>query len=668
MVTSAVSLIVCRWLHLPVVLGYILAGFVIGPFSPPYSLVTDLHSIHTLSTLGVIFLLFCIALEFSFKKLAKVGLVAFVAATVEIFLMVGIGFLLGKYLGWRLMDSLFLGALLSISSTTIIAKILLETGKIKEKFAEVILGILIVEDLWAIVIIALLSGIATTGALTLGEISISMIKVFAFVTMIIFFGFWGVPRLLNYIERFHLAEVMIVVVLGLCLGVSLIAAKAGFSIALGAFLIGAVIAETRQAHGIVIKMEPIRDMFTAIFFVSVGLMIEPTILRQFAVPIIIIALVTIIAKICSCTLATFLTGYDSRTSMRVGLGLAQIGEFSFIIAQLGQDTEVTSPYLYPIAVSVSAITTISTPFLMKNADAIINQIKRFAPKPLVTLESLYPAWLAKIGQPEVSSPRRRFIWRDVKQYLPKVFFYAMSIAAVYFIADQYVSIFAVSKDVYWGVVCVLMFPLFIGFAYWLDKIVWEGVILNMVGHEAEIKKAKTTTDFFHNASRFFVILFTGLIFVSLVARIVPAFPWGVSIIILVLAAGALLLRSVNRVHEYMEKTIMGVFDNEKPLSPEEVRFTHDQIVDLIRTNYPLSFETQDFLLPLMECGINRTIKELDLRSKTGASVVGIYREEEIIANPSADTKLLPGDVLLLIGDDEQIKTAVQYLNGRIKEV
>lgn len=665
MVVSAITLVICYQLRLPVVLGYILAGFLIGPHTPPYSLVTDQHSIHTLSELGVIFLLFSIGLEFSFTKLSKVGAVAFLAATFEIIFMVAVGFVMGKALGWRDMDSLFLGAILSISSTTIIAKILMENKTIKEKFAQVILGILVVEDLWAIVMIAILSGVATTGT-SINEVSIAMVKVFGFVTAVMFFGFLALPRLLRYIERFQIDEVLVVVVLGLCLGVSLIAAKAGFSIALGAFLVGAIIAETKQVHQVVIKMEPIRDMFTAIFFVSVGMLIDPVIIQQYALPIILITIAVIIGKVLSCSLVTFLTGYDPRTALAVGLGLAQIGEFSFIIAQLGRDTNVTGSFLYPVAVSVSAITTISTPFLMKNAPAIISGMKKYAPQPIITFSQVYPSWIAKMGQGHVSSRRKLMIYRDIKQHLPKLLFYAICITTIYFLANKFAYMFIEELKIYWIVVAVLIFPFFIGLAYWLDKIFWEGFVLNVVKSKSEMSHAEDAGEFFHNVTRFVVILITGLIFTSLASRIAPNIPWVVSLIILIFASAAFLVRSVIQTHEHIEKTIMGVFDHEKPLDKEQTKNTHDQLVDLIRTNYPLSFQTQDYILPFNECCLNTTIRELDLRSKTGASVVGIYRAEEVIPNPSPTIQLLPGDVLLLIGDDKQIKNAVTYLNDKIK--
>lgn len=671
MVAGAVAMVICRRLRLSVVLGYILAGLVIGPHTPPYSLINDLHSIHTLSALGVVLLLFSIGLEFSITKLMKVGAVAFIASTFEIIFMMWIGFSLGKLMGWSQMNSLFLGAILSISSTTIIAKILIENKKLNEKFAQVILGILVVEDLWAIVLIAILSGIAMTGELTFSAVTFSIVKVFMFMTGILFFGFWLVPKVLRYIERFQIPEMMVIVVLGLCFGVSLMAAKSGFSIALGAFLIGAVIAETKQSHSIVTQMEPIRDMFTAIFFVSIGMLIDPMMIAKYAVPILVIAVITIFGKILSCSFVAFLTGHDSRTSMKVGLGLAQIGEFSFIIAQLGLDTEVTSSFLYPIAVSVSVLTTMTTPILMNNSDRIIEVFKRFAPKSILTFIHVYPSWFAKIAEGHSTDSRKSIILTEVKKHLSKFVFYTMCIIAAYFIGNKYRYIFAGFNDnVFWSLFTILFFPLLIAFFYTLDKILWEGVFLNLVKSKAEIAQGKEAQEAIHNAIRFLTAIASGLIFLFVASFVIPTVPLTVFVIVLVLATGGFFWKSTRRIHENIEKTILSVFDFEKPFSldEEKTKETHDQLVDLIRTNYPISFETQDVLLPFQECGVNKTIKELDLRSQTGASIVGIYREEATIPNPAPDVRLLPGDVVVLIGNLEQIKAGMQYLQGKMKKI
>ncbi len=382
MAISAAVVVLFYRLRLPVVLGYIVAGIIIGPHTPPFPLVRDMESVKTLSELGVIFLLFGIGLEFSFTKLLKVGVVSFIAATIEILLMLGVGFLLGRLFGWNRMDSIFLGAILSISSTTIIAKVLLEMGKLNEVFAQVILGILVIEDILAIIIIALLSGFASTGGLTLSAAGIAAIRVIVFIAGTLLLGRWVVPRILQYLERYQSGELLGVTVLGICFGVSLLAAQLGFSVALGAFLIGAVMAETPQAQAIIHRIEPIRDMFTAIFFVSVGMLLEPKLLIDFAWPIAIVTVVTIVGKVASCSFATLLTGHNPYVALQVGLGLAQIGEFSFIIARLGETTQVTSSFLYPLAVSVSVLTTLTTPLLMRQVEGISGLLVRLSPKRL----------------------------------------------------------------------------------------------------------------------------------------------------------------------------------------------------------------------------------------------------------------------------------------------
>ncbi|HEY1050725.1 MAG TPA: cation:proton antiporter, partial [Prosthecobacter sp.] len=261
MIIAAVVTMVFRYFKQPVVLGYILAGVIIGPHTPPYALIEDKHTIETLSELGVIFLMFALGLEFSLKKLTKVGATALLAASFEIVLMVWAGYQLGRAFGWGTMDSVFLGAILSISSTTIIIKALEEIGKTRERFAQLIFGILIVEDILAILMIAMLSGFATTGSLAMGDVAMTVGKLSAFLGVLLVAGLILVPRLLNWVAKFKSNEMMVVTVIGLCFGVSLLAVKMGYSVALGAFLIGAIIAEARHIAHIETLMHPVRDLF-----------------------------------------------------------------------------------------------------------------------------------------------------------------------------------------------------------------------------------------------------------------------------------------------------------------------------------------------------------------------------------------------------------------------
>jgi len=370
MLIAGIVTVLFHRLKQPVVLGYIVAGVIIGPHTPPFALVRDEPTINVLAELGVVFLLFSLGLEFSLRKLARVGVTAVVAALAEIILMIWIGYMIGGLFGWKPMDALFLGAILAISSTTIIVKALDELRMKRERFAQLIYGILIVEDILAIGMIALLSGIALTGSASAGHVLATVGKLALFIVVALMVGLLIVPRLLGYVARFNSNEMFLITVLGLCFGFCLVVVRLDYSIALGAFVIGAIMAESRQLRTIERLIEPIRDMFSAIFFVAIGLLLDPKALVAYAGPIAVITAAVVVGKVLSCGLGAFVAGQDGRTAMRVGMGLAQIGEFSFIIASLGVTLKVTSGFLYPIAVAVSAVTTFLTPYLIRLSDPL----------------------------------------------------------------------------------------------------------------------------------------------------------------------------------------------------------------------------------------------------------------------------------------------------------
>ncbi|MGH7805094.1 MAG: cation:proton antiporter, partial [Candidatus Binatia bacterium] len=341
-------------LRLPVVLGYLLAGAVIGPHTPPFALVTDSHTIETLAELGVILLLFSIGLEFSLRKLSRVGWIAVVVAAFEISGMFALGYTAAQLLGWSHADSLFLGAILSISSTTIIVKALMELGLSRAPFARIVLGVLIVEDVVAIVLLVVMSGFATAGTVELSDVFTAVAAVALFAITLVVVGLLAVPRLLQWLAGFKVREVLTVSVLGLCFAVAIAADALGFSVALGAFLVGAVIAETRHVHEIESRIESIRDVFSAVFFVAVGMQIDPQVLIG-AWPIVLgLSVLTIGGKVTTCAFGALACGSPPREAFRIGMSLGQIGEFSFIIAGLGRETGVVSDALYPITVAVSA--------------------------------------------------------------------------------------------------------------------------------------------------------------------------------------------------------------------------------------------------------------------------------------------------------------------------
>ncbi|SAK44568.1 sodium/hydrogen exchanger [Caballeronia catudaia] len=413
MAIAGVVTVLFHRLRQPVVLGYIAAGVIIGPYTPPFNLIHDEATIQTLGELGVVFLMFSLGLEFSLRKLFKVGATAFVAALSEIVLMIWIGYEIGRWFDWTVMDSLFLGAMLAISSTTIIVKALSELGMKGEHFAQIVFGILIVEDILAIAMLVLLSGIAQTGSVSAGVAVVTLGKLLLFMTVSLVVGILTVPRALNYVARAKSDEMLLVTVLGFCFGFCLLVVKLDYSIALGAFLIGAIMAESKHLARIEHLIAPVRDMFSAIFFVTIGLLLNPKVLVDYAWPIAVITIAVVAGKIVSCGLGTFLAGKDGRTAMRVGMSVSQIGEFSFIIASLGLSLKVTSPFLYPIAVAVSALTTLFTPYLIRAADPATIRLSRAMPAPLAHTFGLYSQWLASLtpasGGPTLFSMTRRIV-------------------------------------------------------------------------------------------------------------------------------------------------------------------------------------------------------------------------------------------------------------------
>ena len=434
MLIAGIVTVLFHRLKQPVVLGYIVAGVIIGPHTPPFALVRDELTINVLAELGVVFLLFSLGLEFSLRKLARVGVTAVVAALAEIILMIWIGYMIGGLFGWKPMDALFLGAILAISSTTIIVKALDELRMKRERFAQLIYGILIVEDILAIGMIALLSGIALTGSASAGQVFATMGKLALFIVVALVVGLLIVPRLLGYVARFNSNEMLLITVLGLCFGFCLLVVRLDYSVALGAFVIGAIMAESRQLRTIERLIEPIRDMFSAIFFVAIGLLLDPKALVGYAGPIAVITAAVVVGKALSCGLGAFVAGQDGRTAMRVGMGLAQIGEFSFIIASLGVTLKVTSGFLYPIAVAVSAVTTFLTPYLIRLSDPLSAGIAAALPERVTRVFALYTTWLRSIQPQGDRAELARIVRRSVLQVLVN-----FALVAAIFLAGGYVA-------------------------------------------------------------------------------------------------------------------------------------------------------------------------------------------------------------------------------------
>src|SRR5574344_691221 len=367
LITAGVTTVVFKWLKQPLVLGYIVAGFFIGPYFPWFPGITDDNDIHTWSEIGIVFLMFALGLEFSLKKLKKVGGTGAITALTELCVMFLIGSSVGRLLGWESMDCIFLGCMLSISSTTIIIKSFDDLKLKQQKYTNTVTAVLVVEDLIAVLLLVLLSTISVSKHFNGAQLGLSLVKLVFFLIVWFTFGIFLIPTFLKRMRRYMTEETLCIVAVGLCFGMVVFASYAGFSTALGAFVMGAILAETIEADAIHRIITPLKNLFGAVFFVSVGMLVDPHILGKYIVPIIVIALTVIVFKSIAATAGVFLSGKSVKTALQSGFCFCQIGEFSFIIAGLGLSFGVINKDLYPIIVSVSIITTFVTPYMIKAA-------------------------------------------------------------------------------------------------------------------------------------------------------------------------------------------------------------------------------------------------------------------------------------------------------------
>ena len=569
MLVAGVVTILFHRFKQPVVLGYIVAGFIIGPHTPPFGLIHDEQTIKTLAELGVIFLMFCLGLEFSLRKLFKVGATAFIAAFMEITLMIWIGYEIGRWFNWNTMDSLFLGAILAISSTTIIVKALNDLKMKNERFAQLIFGVLIVEDILGIGIIALLSSIAVSGSVSPEEVFSTVGKLSLFMIVALVIGILLVPRVLAYVAKFDSNEMLLIAVLGLCFGFCLLVVKLEYSMVLGAFLIGAIMAESRQLLKIERLIEPVRDLFSAIFFVAIGLMLDPAILWKYALPIVVITCAVVLGKMLSCGLGAFIAGNDGRTSLRVGMGLSQIGEFSFIIAALGMTLQVTSSFLYPVAVAVSVLTTLMTPYLIRAADPLSLKLAQVMPNRLSRVLGVYGEWLRSIqpqGEGALLAAMIRKILLQVGVNLALVM--AIFFAGGYFAPriGAYLQGWVLEpswqKGFIWGAALLLSLPFLIA-AY--RKLKALSMLLAEMGVKPEMagRHTQRVRRVIAEVIPILSLLVIFLLLAALSASILPTNELLMVIAVVAAIVAAVLWRWFIRIHTRMQVALLDTLDNHK---------------------------------------------------------------------------------------------------------
>ena len=664
MMVAGLVTVIFRRFRQPVVLGYILAGVIIGPNVLPKPLITSQDSVQTLAELGVVFLLFHIGLEFNFRKIKKIGFTAFIVAPLETGVMFFLGFQIGQWFEWKNMDCIYLGAIMMISSTTIIAKTLAEQKKTHNRFAEVIFGILIAEDIIAILLIAGLSGVATSGEFQVGNILAIVARLAAFLVALIVLGLLVVPRLLNFIGRFKSDETLLIAVIGLCFGMALLAEELKFSVGLGAFVAGALISESDESHRVERLVMPVRDMFSAVFFVAIGLLIDPKLIQQYALPVAVITTAIVFGKIIACSFGSFVAGYDRAVAIRAGLGLSQIGEFSFIIAALGASLGATSHFLYPIAVTVSALTSFATPYLIRYSDKFVALHDSLAPESLKNYQKDYTNWIQRVWHQRETTAVQKMVRRIILQIGINV-----GLIGGFYLAAIYLSkvplpwlenFWAGGKNTaLWMTATVINLPIMIAALRKLEA-------LSMLISEIAIPSGTAPRQKLSSRAMLSnTILFTGIIFLMLFillfsSALLPPLKVLITFAVLAVLIALLLKAFFIRIYSKAQASIRETLSREIVTAP-----SHSAPVKEL----PSLLHEVELCVYTVSPGspaAGKEIGDLHVRSKTGATVAVIRRGDETIINPRATDIFQPGDEVLILADDDRVGEAERLFANTAK--
>lgn len=609
----------------PVVLGYIISGFLISSHVWFLPTVTDLPNIQVWAEIGVVFLLFALGLEFSFKKLFKVGGAATLTALVEIIGMITLGILSGHFFGWSILNSLFLGGILAISSTTIIIRTIGETGMKGRGFVDFVFGILIIEDLVAVLLLVLLSTVAVTNQFNGRELLYSAFKLVFFVVFCFLSGIFILPSLLKAIRKNLNDEMLLIVVLAFCFIMVKISTAAGFSPALGAFMMGSILAETSEVKKIEHLVRPVRDLFGAIFFVSVGMLIDPVILIEYSGPIAILTLVTILGKFITILIGSLISKKSLRHSIQAGLSLAQIGEFSFIIASLGNSLKVTSAFLYPIAVGVSVITTFITPYLIANIDPIYIWMEKFFPLSTRNGQHL------KIPDQHLSKGE---IWK--KKFSSSIILIVLNSVIIYAIFYFFSWLFPKKGNM---------------LSFWLTLIFSAPFFWAII-----MKKREGDTTNKGERISFIILEIIRVVLVWALFRylasqyISPKIATSIALFF-TLALLFLFSRYLRVIYYAFEKHFMKNFLESENIERES---SHSNLA-------PWDARISNFIIPSESEVAGKTLHELKIRENFGISIALIERGELFIAAPDRNEKLFPNDRVAMIGSDDNLEIFTNFL-------
>jgi CPA2 family monovalent cation:H+ antiporter-2 len=636
LMTAGIAVLIFKKLKQPLVLGYLIAGFLAGTHFDFFPSVRDVKSVEVWAEIGVIILLFSLGLEFSFKKLMKVGGTASITAITQIITMVMMGFLVGKWMGWKQMDCIFLGVILSISSTTIILKTFDELGVKAQKFAGIVIGSLIVQDIIAILMMVLLSTVAVSQQFSGTELLVSVLKLIFFLTIWFISGIFFIPTLLKKAKHLLTDEMMLIISLALCLMMVILASNVGFSPALGAFIMGSIIAETTQAEQIEHLIKPVKDLFGAIFFVSVGMLIDPNTLYEYAIPVMILTFITIFGQSISSTIGALISGQPLKQSVQTGMSLAQIGEFSFIIATLGMSMNVTSDFLYPVVVAVSAVTTFTTPFMVKMATPFAGFLERKLPR----------RWLKKIARYSANTQSIKSVstWQVVlRAHLLQIVLHTIIITAIILLSSKYVL--PLVADSQFGNATAALITLII-----ISPFLWALSLRRVAAKEVEILKQERK----YNGPIMMMILFRiglSIFYIGFLLNIF--FSPIVAFFALIIAVG---------VYYFFPKQLHILY---LKIENHFLKNLNDREIKKIKRRYasltPWDGHMTTFQINKESNIAGKTLKTLRVREKMGINIAFIKRGEIMIKIPTKNERLFPGDEICVIGTDAQVKEFKNYL-------
>jgi CPA2 family monovalent cation:H+ antiporter-2 len=678
MCVAAVTTTVFQRLHQPVVLGYLLAGLLVGPHLP-LPLFADEAVARDLSELGVILLMFSLGLEFSLRKLLRVAPTAGVVAVIECSLMIWLGYLTGRAFGWTGYESLFAGSAIAISSTTIIVKAFGEQ-KVAPTLTEIVLGVLIVEDLIAILLMTVLTAVGSGARLEAKALALMLGKLAGFLAVLLAGGMLVVPRLMRAVVRLHRPETTVVASVGLCFAFALLARRFGYSVALGAFLAGALVAESGAGKLVEHRIESVRDVFAAVFFVSVGMLIDPVLVWQHAGAVVALTLVVILGKLVGVSVGAFVAGYGVRTSVQASLSLGQIGEFSFIIAAVGLSLGVTGSFLYPVAVAVSALTTLLTPFMIRASGRVASAVDRHLPHALQTYAALYGGWLQGLR----ATREHQTAWSRVRRLVGLLFLDAGLVAGIVIAASR--STPALGRWVQrttplppraWTLVVViatlaLLAPFLLG-AIRIARAL--GVVLAAEALPAPpggggLDLAAAPRRALLVTLQIAVLMVAGVPVVAITQPFIPAVE-GMGVL---LAALALLVvplwRSAANLQGHVRagaQVILDALAAQSAAAPaaDPTRPPETELGKLsgLPGLLPGLGSARTVRLGPTSPAVGRTLGELDLRGQTGATVIAIDREAGDVVYPTAAETLKAGDTLIVTGTEPAVEAAKTLLGG-----